>query len=64
MASLPIASSAISFAAYDNDTGDLQLTFARGGSYTLRNVPAVEVARLISADSPGAYFNTNMKGNY
>lgn len=65
MQSLNIASSAIAYAAYDEETQELQITFHRGGgSYMLQGVPQIEADRLANADSPGAYWNANMKGRY
>ena len=64
MESLDITSSAIAYAAYDEETQELQLTFNRGGSYILQGVPQIEVDRLVNADSPGGYWNANMKGRY
>ena len=61
---IPIRSTAIAYLAYDEDTEDAQLTFHDGGSYLLTGVPAIEIERLVAAASPGAYWNSYMKGNY
>lgn len=59
-----IVSSAISWVEYDPATGDLEITFDSGRTYTLRGVPAYHYTGLLYAASPGAYFNFHLRGKY
>jgi hypothetical protein len=61
--SIAVNSTAISRLAYDSETGEVQIVFARGGSYTFE-MPEVEVRRMAASDSPGSYWNSNVKGKY
>lgn len=61
--SIPVISSAIAYMAYDSDTQELSFAFHRGGTYNM-TIPEIEVYRWANADSPGAYFNLNIKGKY
>lgn len=66
--SLEVKSTAISRMEYDSDTQELVVTFARGGStggsYVISGIPEIEVQRWIASESPGRYFNANVKGKY
>ena len=42
----------------------MHLTFSSGRSYTLHGVPVHHYHGLLSASSPGWYFNTYLKGRY
>ena len=57
-------SSAISRAAYDTDTQELELTFTSGYSYTYDNVPETIWDGLIAARSAGSYFASQIRGRY
>jgi len=57
-------SSSLSPVEYDPFTGDMELTFRNGRHYTLRKVPAHHYHGLLSAGSPGWYFNACLKGRY
>jgi hypothetical protein len=59
----PIASSAIAYLAYDDEAGEAYVSFQKGGSYTI-TMPQIEVERWAAADSPGGYWNANVKGKY
>jgi hypothetical protein len=59
-----LTSSCIDRVVYDNDTRIMKITFTSGADYTLRGVPEHHYRGLITAHSPGAYFNTHLKGKY
>jgi hypothetical protein len=64
-ASMPVASNAIAHLDYNAATETLIITFARDGSrYTLTGIPEIEAHRMATASSPGAYFNTHIRGKY
>jgi hypothetical protein len=63
MESIEVKGSAIAYLAYDSETGEVAISFNRGGSYQFE-MPEIEVHRMASADSPGAYWNANVKGKY
>ena len=42
----------------------MHLTFRNGRSYTLHRVPETHCHGLLTAESPGAYFNACLKGRY
>jgi hypothetical protein len=49
---------------YDIETETLAIQFASGKVYTYQGVPASIYNGLLEADSPGQYFNNNIKGVY
>jgi len=55
-------SSCIRWAEYE--FGTLSITFKRGKTYTLNNVPEYHYIGLITASSAGRYFNRYLKGRY
>lgn len=59
-----LKSSAISTAEYDTETQELTITFTNGMSYDLSGVPPDAFEGLVNADSPGRFFNQNLKGIY
>lgn len=59
-----IHSSVLAWADYDPDSRALRLTFRSGRTNTLRGVPAGHYTGLMNAGSPGAYFNTYLRGRY
>jgi hypothetical protein len=59
-----LSSSAISWVEYDPATRVLHITFRFGFRYSLRGVPEDHYLGLLNAESPGAYFNTYLRGNY
>jgi hypothetical protein len=64
-ASLPVASNAIARLDYDKDTQELTVIFARDGSqYTISCMTELEAHRFATADSPGKYFNSYIRGRY
>jgi hypothetical protein len=61
---VPLSSSAISSAGYDDETQTLDVSFTSGQTYTFQNVPSEIFDGLISAPSPGRYYHQQIKGNY
>ena len=59
-----ISSSAIVRLDYDEDSQTMWITFKDGRGYGVPGVPEIEVSRLADSDSPGSYWNLNMKGKY
>lgn len=59
----PVVSSAISRIDYDDETGTCYFTMKDGKGYSI-NIPEIEVARWVNAESPGGYFNLNIRGKY
>ena len=57
-----VNSSLIKAVAYDN--GTLTIDFTTGKSYSYHNVPENKVQELIKADSPGRYFNREIRDQY
>jgi hypothetical protein len=55
-------SSCLSWADYNS--GTLRLAFRSGRTYTLHGVPEYHYYGLLSASSPGWYFNAYLKGRY
>ena len=61
--SYPVTSSAIARLEYDSGTGEANVTFQDGRSYSIP-MPQIEVERWANADSVGGYFNANVRGKY
>jgi hypothetical protein len=61
---IPLRSSALAFATYDEDTELLEVTFTNGRTYTHQGVPKEIAEGLAEASSAGAYYNTTIKGVY
>ena len=61
---LGVVSSCFSSLAYNSTTQQLQMTFAKGGSYIIEGIEAIEVDRWINSGSPGGYFNSFVRGAY
>jgi lysyl-tRNA synthetase class 2 len=57
-------SSVIRDADYNRDAGTLEITFKTGRNYTYFGVPEWTYDALVSAPSPGEYFNTHIRGEY
>lgn len=61
---VPLRSASIS-ATYDDETQKLDITFiASGRTYTHPDVPQTVVDGLVRAPSPGAFYNSEIKGSY
>jgi KTSC domain len=62
--SKPLRSTAIAEASYDDETRTMEVEFTNGRSYTHVGVPQEVYDGLVSAGSPGAYYNSAIKGRY
>lgn len=62
--STPLASSAISSSAYDEDTEVLEITFRHGGAYEYSDIPRKVNQEFLSATSQGQYYQDMIKGKY
>jgi hypothetical protein len=60
----PVTSSLIQSVGYDPARNVLELEFASGAIYEYEDVSEETYKRLLSADSLGAYFNTEIKDAY
>jgi hypothetical protein len=58
------SSSAIASARYNPETGQLDVTFHSGRTYTHEGVPEDEVEAFFAADSAGRFYQQNIKGSY
>ena len=58
------ASSCFSTLVYDTDTGEVAMVFIKGGFYVIPSLPGIEWERWKNSGSLGAYFNSNIRGNY
>jgi hypothetical protein len=62
---IPVTSSAIARIEYDKDNSVAQVSFQKGGrSYLLPGIEEDEVLNWASNESPGRYWNSNVKGRY
>jgi hypothetical protein len=57
-------SSVLMEGTYDKSTQELVISFHNGSSYTLTGVPPDEWKNFCEAPSPGAYFNSRLRGKY
>jgi hypothetical protein len=64
IAMITLNSSALRAVDYDPFSRDMQIWFASGGPYTFRGVPPSIYQGLISAGSPGTYYNNHIRGRY
>lgn len=62
--SIAVSSTAIARLEYDDEDQTATIVFKDGRGYQLSGVPAIEIDRLANSDSPGRYWNLNMKGRY
>jgi hypothetical protein len=51
----------MTFVKYDDDAGELDITFTSGKTYRYRDVPPDVYDELLDAESKGEYFNENIK---
>jgi hypothetical protein len=56
-----VQSSLMTFVKYDDDAGELDITFTSGKTYRYRDVPPDVYDELLDAESKGEYFNENIK---
>lgn len=61
---IALNSSCLSGVDYDPVTRRMEIHFQSGRYYTLTGVPEHHFHGLVTASSPGAYFNTHLKGRY
>jgi hypothetical protein len=61
---IPVASSNLSFVAYDEPNQSLYIEFRSGRRYVYVNVPEIEFENLLNAPSQGIYFNSHIKNFY
>lgn len=53
-----LRSSAINWVKYDIPSENLTIAFTSGGIYTFKDIPAEQFMGLVTANSPGRYYNT------
>jgi lysyl-tRNA synthetase class 2 len=61
---VPVSSSHLSEIMYDPEARTLGIRFQNGAEYTFENVEPDIARGLVSAPSPGRYFNRYIKGRY
>jgi hypothetical protein len=59
----PVTSSQIKEVGYDKETLTLEVEFIKGGIYTYQPVTKEAYKMMMSADSIGKFFSSNIKGN-
>lgn len=64
IAMLPIHSTMANAVGYDPDRELLQIEFKNGSVYQYEHVDEYTWEDLISTDSPGRFYNSEIKGNY
>lgn len=64
MERMPVSSSHLESVGYDANSATLDIEFKNGSLYRYYNVPQFEFDQLMSASSPGTYFNANIKNTY
>ncbi len=57
----PVNSSAMRYVHYDEDTAELDITFAGGRIYRYVGVPLAIYVGLLEAESKGTFFNEHIK---
>lgn len=60
----PVNSSNLATVGYDPNAETLEVEFKNGLIYQYYNVPQVVFDELVSAPSPGTYFNINVKNRF
>ena len=61
---VPVESTQLSAVAYNPDTREMRIQFAKGQIYSYSNVPSDIYDSLLNAPSVGQYFNTNVKFSF
>jgi KTSC domain len=56
-----VQSSVMTFVKYDDEAGELDITFTSGKTYRYLEVPAEIYDGLLDAESKGEFFNDNIK---
>lgn len=62
MKHVPLRSSLVRSAGYDDATAVMEVRLASGAVYSFFAVPARVFSELVSAESAGEYFNAKVKG--
>lgn len=57
-------SSQLQSGEYDDTSGAMTLVFRGGATYRYKNVPQALWEGLVAAESAGAYFHRQIKGNF
>lgn len=61
---VPLQSTFLRTAEYDDETQRLEIVFANGQNYTFERVPQNVFEGLRDAGSAGQYYHANIKGRY
>ena len=64
MEALEFNTSRIKRAVFDNESLELTIEFTRGGTYKYRDVDYNTWLGFVGADSPGKFFEKNIKGKF
>jgi hypothetical protein len=64
MEMISVRSSAITAVGYDPTTHRMKITFQQGKTYDFCGVPAEVYQGLMSANSPGSYYDQVIRGRY
>lgn len=59
---VPLSSSNVASAGYDDDSGTLEVEFHSGGIYQYFDVPRAIYEELVSAGSPGSVLHQQIRG--
>jgi hypothetical protein len=59
-----VHSSVMTFVKYDDDSGELDITFTSGKTYRYLHVPPEVYDGLLDAESKGEFFNENIKDDF
>jgi hypothetical protein len=59
-----VQSSVMTFVKYDDDGGELDITFTSGKTYRYLHVPLEIYDELLDAESKGEFFNENIKDSF
>jgi KTSC domain len=59
-----VDSSVMTFVKYDDDSGELDITFTSGKTYRYLHVPAEVYDGLLDAESKGEFFNESIKDDF
>lgn len=60
----PVNSSNISSVGYDEETGEMRVTFAKGGTYVYAGVDQATYQNMLDSDSPGSFLHRNIRDRY
>jgi hypothetical protein len=62
---VPLRSSNVAgVSAYDDETSEFTVFFVSGGEYVVEGAPKSVYAGLVSAESPGRYYNSQIRNTY